>query len=220
MSRPKKKNIVLEEKTVQRFIEKKVFAPANFNPCCLTKELFAIITIYGSAVMIILILFSSLNFFTSILIKERGRHRYYSMPLINNISTTAGEITYAVDKSKYGLNEEINLSITNSSDESIFLAPCQYFNKFEKKEQNSWKPVELGVCHEVLATNSGEFEKIPLKEKQRISADVLGEGVWRGVSDIYLDCQKADVEACKSKKVVYSNEFKIETKNTAVPDVL
>lgn len=220
MPRPKKKTSVSEEKIVQRFIEKKVFAPANFNPCCLTKELFAIITIYGSAVMIILILFSSLNFFTSILLKERSRHRYYSMSLINNISKPAGEITYAVDKSKYELNEEISLSITNSSNESIFLAPCQYFNKFEKKEQDSWKPVELGICNEVLTTNSGDFEKIPLKEKQRISAVVLGEGVWRGVSDIYLDCQKAEIDACKSKKVVYSNEFKIETKNAVVPDVL
>lgn len=220
MPKPKKKNSVSDEKIVQRFMEKKVFAPVNFNPCFLTKELFAIITIYGSAVMIILILFSSLNFFTSLLIKERGRYRNPGISSVNKVYKQAGEITYAVDKAKYGLNEEIGLSITNSSDKSIFLAPCQYFNKFEKKELNSWKTVELGDCKNVEALNSNEFEKIPLKEKQKISAVILGEGVWRGVSDIYLDCQKAEIEACKSKKVVYSNEFRIETKSSVMPDVL
>ena len=132
----------------------------------------------------------------------------------------AGNVSYNTNKTNYGLNEEIGLSITNNSNKSIFLEPCRYFNKFEKKELNSWREVVVDNCEDAVIANSGSFEKVSLKENQSISAVILGEGIWRGVSEIYLDCRKADAGACKSKKIVYSNEFKIEAKNTEVPGAL
>lgn len=201
-----------DEKFIRRFVEKKVISSADFNPCCLTKELFIIITLYGSAVMSILILFITLNALTFILINEKFSIRDF--PGVADYSVNknkpAEKITYAVDKTRYGLNEEIKLSITNESSKSIFLVPCQYFNTFEKRENNSWKPVLLDNCGAVTAPSPDIFEKIPIKEKQNISAVALGEGIWRGVSNIYTDCQKAEISSCKGKKVVYSNEFKIE----------
>ncbi len=202
-------------------MEKKAISPGDFNPCRLSKEIFIMMAVYGSAAVIILIIFFTINFSISILVKERNDYKNYPISAKNVVYKPAGgDISYAVDKSRYGLNEEIKLSITNMSDKSIFLAPCQYFNKFEKKELNSWKAVVLDNCKQAAIESSGDFEKIPLKEKQSISAVILGAGVWRGVSDIYIDCQKAEVGACKSKKIVYSNEFKIETQKTEAPGVL
>lgn len=221
MLKSKKKPDVSSEKIIQRFIEKKVVISADFNPCRLSKEIFIMITIYGSAALVILILFSTMNFFTSILIQERANIQNRLAGVKSAVYKPAGgDIIYTVDKIKYGLSEEINLSIINMSDKSIFLAPCQYFNKFEKKELNSWKEAVIDNCKEVTVVDSNDFEKISLKERQSILAVELGVGVWRGVSDIYMDCQKAEISACKSKKTVYSSEFKIETQKTEAPDVL
>lgn len=206
MMKTNKKNNVFEELTKRRFEEKKPRSLIGYNPFLLTKELFSLITLYSSAVLLIFILFFSLNILLSISIKQMKEIK--NLPVFS--ADISGDISFAVDKTTYELDEQINLSIINRTNKSIFLAPCQYFNKFEKKESNSWKAVLIDNCSESAVETPPQIEKISLKENQSIPAVSLGVGVWRGVSDIYMDCQKADINACNSKQIVYSNEFKIE----------
>lgn len=220
MPKIKKKASVFDEKIIQRFIEKKAIGSADFNPRRLTKEMFAIIALYGSAAVVILILFFSVSFLTSVIIKEAGDIKNFLAAHNDFDYQSLENIIYAADKTEYELNDEIKLSITNGSNRSIFLAPCQYFNKFEKKEKESWKAITLNDCAANTGKSQDIIEKIPQRENQSISAVILGVGVWRGVSDIYMDCQKAEVDACESKKIVFSNEFKIETQKNEAPDSL
>lgn len=223
MPRIKKKAIIFGEKTMSSRAEIKITAPTNPKPNSLTKEMFIIITLYGSAVMVILVAFLSVNFLISFLIKETGDIKNFLAARDDSDYRSLKNIIYAADKTEYELNDRINFSITNGSSKSIFLAPCQYFNKFEKKEGANWKTIMLDNCETAGEKPPDTFEKIPIKEKKSVLAIALGEGVWRGVSDIYIDCRKAEIGACKEKKIIYSNEFKIgAAKNSApsAPDVL
>lgn len=130
-------------------------------------------------------------------------------PYQNN-NLTSGQVIYSNDKISYLPEEMINLDIINNTDESIYLAPCQYFNKFEKKVSDKWQTVSLAVCDEAkTSADSDPIEKISKKIEESFTANKLGEGVWRGVSFVYFGCQKAQIESCLSSKIIYTNEFVI-----------
>jgi len=92
------------------------------------------------------------------------------------------------------------------------LAPCRYFNKFQKRTGDQWQNIFLTPCNSVYdPTAAGNaFDKIPGKVEEKIPTAVLGTGTWRGVSDVYLDCREAKSESCGDMKVIYTEEFKIE----------
>ncbi len=122
------------------------------------------------------------------------------------------KVSYQVDKNFYRPDEVINLNIVNNTDESIYLAPCQYFNKFEKKILNEWQAVSFVACdrNEFLTDfSAAEIEKISKKAEESIAAEKLGKGIWRGVSLIYFGCQKAQTIRCESSQEIYTNEFTI-----------
>lgn len=128
----------------------------------------------------------------------------------NQINLIQGQIVYNNDKTFYNVEETINLNIINNSNESIYLAPCQYFNKFEKKVSNTWQIVSLSECDGVGAVAEiSVIEKISKKVTESIMAKKLGEGVWRGVSRIYFGCQKAQIESCENGQIIYTKEFVI-----------
>lgn len=220
MIKTKKKTIISGEKVMSRNMENFLAGPTKSNSNYLTKELFAIAALYGCAIILVFILLATINYAVAILLKEAGSKSVLSGTDIKNAPVAGESITYAVDRVKYEINDKINLSIINKTAESIFLAPCQYFNKFEKKDGEIWKAVILDNCGTVAAENSSTFEKIPKAERQSILAAALGEGVWRGVSDVYIDCEKADISFCKRKRVVYSNVFMIEALKNNLPNAL
>jgi hypothetical protein len=125
------------------------------------------------------------------------------------------KVIYRNDKISYWPDEVIALDIVNNTDESIYLAPCQYFNRFEKKTLDGWQAVTLESCNEIdAADDASSIEKINKKVEGAFEAKKLGEGTWRGVSNIYFGCQKAEAAACSGKEIVYTNEFIIGTSNS------
>ncbi len=210
MAKTNKEINIFSKKAALLHTEGKPLSPVKSKPNILTKELFVGITLYASAVLIILILFTSINLFTSLLIKNAVNAKNTPVALDDSDNEFAEKIIYEVDKAEYELNDRIKLSIINKSDKSIFLAPCQYFNEFEKKEGETWNTVILNDCVITEGSSSDTFEKIPMAEKKSILASTLGEGVWRGISGKYIDCQKAEADSCKEKKTIYSDEFKIK----------
>lgn len=120
------------------------------------------------------------------------------------------KVIYRNDKISYRTDEKIKLDIINNANESIYLAPCQYFNKFEKKITDKWQAVSLASCGEAdILADSASIEKISKKVEDTVMAKKLGEGVWRGVSTIYFGCQKAQTISCKNSQVIYTDEFLI-----------
>lgn len=126
----------------------------------------------------------------------------------------SGSITYEIDKKIYETGEEMRAAISNNSNKAIYLAPCRYFNEFQKKTGDKWRNVFLSPCDSVLVQASDAFEKISGKVEEKISTGGFGAGTWRGVSDIYFDCRKAKPESCGSMKTIYTEEFKVENKQT------
>lgn len=128
-----------------------------------------------------------------------------------------GQIIYNNDKTSYNTEEMINLNIINNSNESIYLVPCQYFNKFEKKVSDKWQAISLAVCDETeFLADFVSIEKINKKAEDSIVAKKLGEGVWRGVSTVYFGCQKAQTTSCKNNQIIYTDEFVIGKPKIAV----
>lgn len=121
------------------------------------------------------------------------------------------KVIYRTDKIFYQPEETIVLDIINNTDESIFLAPCYYFNKFEKKVANGWQARSLETCDVAAASdNSASIEKINKKVEILLEAKKLGEGTWRGVSTVYFDCQKPEIKSCgKNSETIYTKEFMI-----------
>lgn len=118
------------------------------------------------------------------------------------------KVIYGNDKISYRTDEMINLDIINNANESIYLVPCQYFNKFEKKVSDKWQAVFLVACDETeILTDSASIEKISKRAEASFMAKELGEGVWRGVSAVYFGCQKAETASCKNSQIIYTNEF-------------
>lgn len=123
---------------------------------------------------------------------------------------TLEKVIYSNDKISYRLDEIINLNIINNTDRSIFLAPCEYFNKFEKKISGVWQAVILDSCDKADAASADDFQdKISKKITGAFEAKKLGEGTWRGVSTVYFGCQKPLVENCEYMKTVYTRMFTI-----------
>jgi hypothetical protein len=120
------------------------------------------------------------------------------------------KIIYNNDKISYNVDDVINLDIINNSNESIYLAPCEYFNKFEKKISGKWQSVSLVDCNaEQITADPTSIEKITKKVEEAVLAKRLGEGLWRGVSVVYFGCQKAQSESCKNNIKIFTNEFTI-----------
>lgn len=125
-------------------------------------------------------------------------------------NSLAGKVIYENNKIFYRPEELIKLNIINNTDESIYLAPCQYFNKFEKRVLNEWQAVSLAVCDELdNPADSGSIEKISKKAEESLEAKKLGEGIWRGVAVVYFGCQKAQTSSCTNNRIIYTDEFAI-----------
>ncbi len=132
-----------------------------------------------------------------------------------------GKVEYITDKTEYAPGEKIKLALINNMNESIYLAPCKYFNSFEIKKisggkennSNEWQPFnylkdfdcEIGIG----AEEEDSFNKIKKITDKIISTQDFGAGTYRGISTIYLQCDKPDIISCKSGFKTYSNEFKI-----------
>lgn len=129
-----------------------------------------------------------------------------------------GQVVYKNDKILYRPDDTINLNIVNETRESIYLAPCEYFNKFEKKVSDKWQSISLISCDESAASSSDTepIEKISKKVEESIVAKKLGEGLWRGVSVVYFGCQQAKTISCSSNKTIYTDEFVIGEPGLAV----
>lgn len=168
---------------------------------------FVMAVLWGTAGVLI----STLVFtvYAAILFIDHANKLEMARMFYKNISTL-GEVVYRNDKISYRPDEMINLDIINNSNESIYLAPCQYFNDFEKKISDKWQAVTLNACSDVeAAMDPTSIEKISKKAEESVLAKNLGEGVWRGVSVVYFGCQKAQAESCVNNQKIYTNEFTI-----------
>lgn len=123
--------------------------------------------------------------------------------------TVQGNVVYEINKEIYKVGEEIRIEIVNNSNRSIFLVPCKYFNKFQKKAGDEWQNMDLSSCSIALNQTGDSFEKVSEKINKKISSDKLGAGIWRGVSYIYFECQKANMDSCKDSQAIYTKEFEI-----------
>lgn len=219
MPRVKKTKFTVPEEPPKLIAEKgaKLFMPppTKFRIDRISSETFILITLYSTAVLLIFIGFATVYTIVAMTAKEM---RNSSRPSVScggnayapNTPAQPRAITYTVEKTNYTLGDEIKLSITNNSNKPIYLAPCAYFNNFEKQIGTKWQSIILDDCTSVVQQVSGAFEKIPKQVEEKIPTAILGEGVWRGVSDVYFDCQKAKTESCQGKQTVYSNEFRIK----------
>lgn len=179
----------------------------------MTKFKFVLLVLQGTAAVqtfiLIFSVYAAVIFFGHI--KEIN---IAQLPYQNN--STFRNVIYRNDKIFYRPDEMIKLDIINNANESIYLAPCQYFNKFEKKISDKWQAVFLAACDEVeVLTDSGSIEKISERAEESFMAKKLGEGVWRGVSTVYFGCQKAQIASCKNSQTIYTNEFAIGERNLA-----
>lgn len=123
-----------------------------------------------------------------------------------------GSIIYGIDKKIYAIGEEMRVAISNNSNKAIYLAPCRYFNKFQKKTGDKWQNIFLSSCDSIRGQTADMFEKIPGKVEEEIPASKLGAGIWRGISDIYLDCREVKTESCGDMRIIYTEEFSVYDK--------
>lgn len=183
-----------------------------------TKLNFILLTLSGSVLLLTLLLVATAPLLLNLMTMQLQNKNILSVSAPNFI---ADKINYRVDKKVYAANDQISLIITNDSDKPIYLAPCQYFNKFEKKVSNKWQlPLTLYNCAAEYEAGANSFEKNSRQTEEKITAKQLGEGIWRGISTIYFGCKEAKVSSCKEKKAIYSNEFIIDknlAKSVSIP---
>ena len=120
-------------------------------------------------------------------------------------------VAIKTDKNSYNKNEKINFSITNNSDEPIYVEPCERLVSYEKKVNGKWLAMENSERQKNYA--SAGFNK----SKKEIICSVNSpkdEGRFRIAASVYYDCQKAGEEFCRESRKFYSNEF--EVKNSVV----
>lgn len=163
--------------------------------------------LWGTAVALIFI--SIFTVYGSMIFIDRVNKMELALTNYKN-NLALGEVVYRNDKISYRSDEAINLDIVNNSNESIYLAPCQYFNVFEKKISDQWETISLADCTGMeVSTDSTSIEKISKKAEDYVLANELGAGIWRGVSTVYFGCKKAQAESCKNSQKIYTNEFTI-----------
>lgn len=173
----------------------------------LTLDDFVVSTVLGCALLLGLIFIAvastSVSYFVTQMQKQNSEK-------LGNSPIFSKEVVYSADKKTYLLNDTINLKIINYTDKPIYLSPCQYFNKFEKKINNTWKEIPLLYsCNTASVAGADTFDRSNRQTGENIAASSLGEGVWRGVSEVFFDCQKKENIRCKNSKMVYSGEFTI-----------
>lgn len=162
-------------------------------------------TVIALTVMVIFSTYAMTIFFGTLKWVDKSELKYRAVIPIE-------KITYHVDKDTYLLNDIIKFGIINNSNESIYLAPCQYFNRFEKKIAKGWQSINIESCTETEDTSSTmDIEKVSKKLEGTLDAKKLGNGIWRGVSTVYLGCQKAQFASCQAKKTVFTGEFTISS---------
>lgn len=130
----------------------------------------------------------------------------------NSSSDLSESILYNIDKEIYSKGEDMTANIINNSNKTIYLAPCEYFNEFQKKVGSKWQTTVLSSCSPFVTETVDAFEKISQKVEEKISLDGLSAGIWRGISNIYFDCRRAKSQSCRKKQAIYSPEFEIKDK--------
>ncbi len=180
----------------------------------ITKFTFFATILSGTAIALTFILLFTL-YATAVFLNRLQNITITATPAKNVLQN---KVIYQNDKITYRINDTINLNIINNTAESIFLAPCQYFNKFEKKALNKWNALSLADCSNVNILPSSSIEKISKKAEEQLLANRLGEGVWRGVSTIYFGCKEARVESCAKSQIIYTKEFTISSKTLSLLD--
>lgn len=200
-----------DKKTKSLIVSRKHLA-AKREP--MTKFKFVMLILQGTTAILVFTLIATVYAFIIFLghFNKINIAGVYSQANLNSM-----QIAYLNDKNFYYTNEAIKLNIVNNANESIYLAPCQYFNKFEKKLSDKWEAISLASCDNVnFSADQASIEKISKKVEQFILAKNLGEGVWRGASTVYFGCEKAQAESCKKSQVVHTDEFVIAETDVAV----
>lgn len=173
----------------------------------MTKFKFVMLVIQGTTAILVFTLIFTLYAFIIFL----GNYKKINIAIVpGQFGSDAKQIAYLNDKNFYRTDEMIKLNIVNGASESIYLAPCQYFNKFEKKIADDWQSISLFECdNNDITADTVSIEKISKLVEDYVSAKRLGEGVWRGVSKIYFGCRKAQTVSCVKDQMIYTSEFTI-----------
>jgi len=148
-------------------------------------------------VIIILSLFSVLMLLFFLEIKNNSKN--------NKLKTQ--NISIMTDKEFYSSEEDIILFVENNSKEVIYIEPCIYQDKFEKKIDGMWQEVpihneeriysELGFNRENRVKNCSVM--LPSGEK----------GLYRSIIQVFYNCRKPGKEECQKYETFYSNEFNV-----------
>ncbi len=123
-------------------------------------------------------------------------------------SKASDSIEILTDRKVYSSNDKITLIIKNNSGKTIYLEPCEYLNKFERKVGKKWMPENRVISNIVYDKSSFNRRKGAVKCK--IDPPTAGKGTYRVVVKVYYNCEKPGYDACRNSKVFYSNGFRLE----------
>lgn len=169
-------------------------------------------TVGALTIILIFSVYATIIFFGSLRWVDTTEAFYQGNNIVEQSDMAiTGNIFYNADKIFYRINDMIKLDIINDTNVSIYLAPCNYFNEFEKKTSDGWQPKNLEVCNDSeVPDNSFSIDKVNKKIDFSFSAKDLGAGTWRGVLTAYFGCKIPNIESCiNNSKIVYTQEFAI-----------
>ncbi|MCK4919238.1 MAG: hypothetical protein KAS01_02530 [Candidatus Pacebacteria bacterium] len=152
-------------------------------------------------VELILLVIISLSLFSVLMpllfIKNKNTSR--------NIELKTQNILVTTEKNFYNSGEDVVLFIENNFNKSIYLEPCEFQNRFERKNNDMWYEIS-SVDKEIDYDKSGfNKEKKIVNCKVRLSPNE--KGVYRSVIQAFYDCKKP--EECRQSEIFYSNEFRV-----------
>ena len=157
---------------------------------------------FGGILAIAFLVAYSCLFFNLSLIKNNC---YYCSPVIKNYRQN--NVAIKTDKNNYNKNEKISFSVTNDSNESIYVKPCEQLVNYEKKVNGKWLAMENLESQKDYA--SAEFNKSEKEIVCNVDSPKTA-GRFRIAANVYYDCQKADEKFCRESKKFYSNEFEVK----------
>ncbi|MBW6440631.1 hypothetical protein K0B03_01190 [Patescibacteria group bacterium] len=125
----------------------------------------------------------------------------------NNTKLDIQKIIVSTEKEHYKIGDQIILSVENHFEKSIYLEPCEYQDRFEKKINGSWQ--EITSYQKDKDYDKTGFKKEDSVKDCRVILSSKEAGVYRSVVRIFFDCKKPGEQECQKSELFYSNEFNV-----------
>ena len=124
-----------------------------------------------------------------------------------NNKLKAQNILIMTDKEFYSSEEAIILFVENNSEEAIYIEPCMYQNRFEKKIDGTWQ--EIPINNDDRVYSESEFNRENRVKNCSIMLPSREKGLYRSIVQVFYNCRKPGKEECQRSEIFYSNEFNI-----------